>query len=332
MAITIQILPSGRKFVSEGNSNLLEAGLRSGLALGYGCSNGNCGECLAKIISGEVQKVRHHDYRISAESQASGYVLMCCNTAITDIVLEAPEASDSSEIPDQSITARVKSTVIVNDDVALIHLKTPRTNRLRFLAGQYVLLGGSNMPVAAHSISSCPCDDMNLHFQIPGLSGNEFSDHVFNQLQKGDTIDINGPQGDFVLNENSPRPLVFIAWHTGFGPVRSLIEHAMALDVTGDIHLAWIARNKNDRFLDNLCRSWNDAMDDFNYVPIDADLSDSAIDAESIFEKLNIKPGNLADFDFYIAGNSLLSDSCKKYLISNGLPVEQLRIDQLIHV
>lgn len=120
MTTAIQILPSGQKFISEGNSSLLEAGLHAGLALGYGCSNGNCGECLAKIISGEVQKVRHHDYRVSAASQASGFVLMCCNAAVTDIVLQAPEASSSSEIPSQSITARVKTTVIVNDDVALV--------------------------------------------------------------------------------------------------------------------------------------------------------------------------------------------------------------------
>lgn len=172
---------------------------------------------------------------------------------------------------------------------------------------------------------------MNLHFQIPRLSGDAFSDHVFNQMQKGDAVDITGPQGDFILNEDSPRSLVFITWHTGFGPVRSLIEHAMALDVAGDIHLAWITRNKNDRFLDNLCRSWNDAMDDFNYIPIDADLSGSVIDAGPIFERLNIKPDNLADHNFYIAGNDMLSDSCKKYLLSNGLPAEQLRIDPLVH-
>jgi len=37
MAAHIHILPSGREFISEGNSSLLEAGLCSGLRLGYGC-------------------------------------------------------------------------------------------------------------------------------------------------------------------------------------------------------------------------------------------------------------------------------------------------------
>jgi CDP-4-dehydro-6-deoxyglucose reductase len=331
MANNIKILPSGRQFISEGDSNILEAGLRSGLALGYGCSNGNCGECLAKITSGKVRKIRHHDYRISEAERASGHVLMCCNAAVTDVVLEATEAQTSDEIPQQQMTARVKSISIVNADVALVHLKTPRTNRLRFLAGQHVRLGGNNMPAATQSISSCPCDDMNLHFQIPRLCDDVFSDHIFNQLKKGDAVDINGPGGDFVLNEDSPRVLVFIAWHTGFAPVRSLIEHAMALELNQGIHLLWVAAEKKDRYLDNLCRSWADALDNFNYVPVDIDAVHGEMDADLIIKQLDIEADDLSDCDFYIAGNSTLLDACRKTLISSRLPDGQLSIDRIEH-
>ena len=99
MVAEVRILPSGRTFISEGNSNILAAGLSAGLALGYGCSNGNCGKCLAKIVSGDVEKIQHHDYHISPEKQASGHVLMCCNAAATDVVLEAPEAPGRFQPP-----------------------------------------------------------------------------------------------------------------------------------------------------------------------------------------------------------------------------------------
>ncbi|MGB5487254.1 MAG: 2Fe-2S iron-sulfur cluster-binding protein [Lysobacterales bacterium] len=301
MPAKITILPSGRSFPSERNSTLLEAGLHSGLALGYGCSNGNCGECVAKIVSGEVRKVRHHDYMINEEKSISGHVLMCCNSAVTDVVLEASEAQSSKEIPRQQITAKVKSIEIFNNDVALLHLKTPRSRRLRFLAGQQVRVSGDLLPTATLPISSCPCDDMNLHFQIPRLTSNEFSDHVFNHLKKGDAINIDGPQGDFVLNENSPRSLVFIAWHTGFAPVKSLIEHAMSLEKANSMQLVWMARSKNDRYQDNLCRSWQDAFENFFYLPIDADLGDAKISTPSILKLLNIKTVDMDKYDFYIA-------------------------------
>jgi CDP-4-dehydro-6-deoxyglucose reductase len=291
MTVTVKILPSGREFVAEGKSTLLEAGLSAGLALGYGCSNGNCGKCLAKVVSGEVKQVKHSDFRMDPDKRASGHILMCAHTAMTDVIIEAPEAS-SREIPQQHITAKVRSISFVNDNVALVHLKTPRTDRLRFLAGQQVQLGGNGLPVASYSISSCPCDDMNLHFQIPEHSQDEFSHFVFNKLKKGDAVDVTGPQGDFVLDEDSARPLVFIAWHTGFAPIRSLIEHAMALDEAETMHLAWLARNKEDRYQDNLCRSWEDALDNFVYVPFDADITAKEVfDAGLMLKQLNIESG-----------------------------------------
>jgi CDP-4-dehydro-6-deoxyglucose reductase len=249
---------------------------------------------------------------------------MCCNTASTDVTLEAPEALSSSEIPQQQITAKVRSIEIVNNNVALLHLKTPRTNRLRFLAGQHVQLGGNNMPTGTQPISSCPCDDMNLHFQVPALPGDELSDYIFKQLRKGNPVEINGPGGDFVLDENSPRPLVFIAWHTGFGPIRSLIEHAMALETAQSMHLVWITDSKEDRYQDNLCRSWQDAFDNFFYVPVDNDSSDEGLNVASIFEHLDIRPDDLPNHDFYVAGNETLLNACQQILPPDRLKTTPL--------
>ena len=312
MPSTIKILPGGRSFPSEGNSTLLEAGLRSGLALGYGCSNGNCGECLARIVSGEVKKVRHHDYVISEEKKISNHVLMCCHSAVTDVVLEAPEAQSSEEIPHQQITARVRGIELVNNDVALLHLKTPRSQRLRFLAGQFVRLGGDGLPIASHAIASCPCDDMNLHFQIPLRAGDKFTDLVFKELKRGDKIRVEGPSGNFVLNEKTVRSLVFIAWHTGFAPVRSLVEHAMALELPGSMKLVWMTRNKKDRYQDNLCRSWRDAFDDFDYLPVDVNIDDESLNTESLLELLEIRPVDMDNHDFYVAGNKTLINAFEK--------------------
>jgi len=332
MTARVRLLPSGHTFVSEGQCNLLEAGLRSGLALGYGCSNGNCGKCLAKIVSGEVKKIQAHDYSISPEKAASGHILMCCNTALTDVVLEAPEAQGTDEIPRQQLTAKVRNIQIVNADVALLHLKTPRTQRLRFLAGQQVQLGGNAMPVASHSVGSCPCDDMHLHFQIPLLRNDAFSAYVFNDLKKGDRVEVNGPDGDFVLDEDSPRALVFIAWHTGFAPVRSLIEQAMALELAAGIQLVWLTTTPQDRYLDNLCRSWEDAFDDFSYSPIDTEIRDGYVDIYNILiNRLHIDSNKLDDYNFYVAGQQSLLDACRTTLLENGLPAAQLSLDSLIH-
>jgi CDP-4-dehydro-6-deoxyglucose reductase len=332
MTKQVRILPSGHCFKSEGNSNLLEAGLSAGLRLEYGCSNGNCGRCLARIVSGDVEKTRHFDFRVGEAKKISGHVLMCCHKALSNVVLEAHEASSSNEIPSQQISAKVKSINVVNNDVALVHLRTPRSNRLRFLAGQHVQLGGNGVPGGLKSVGSCPCDDMHLHFQVPRLEGDDFSDYVFGQLEAGDRLDIEGPSGDFILDENSSRSLVFIAWRTGFAPVRSLIEQAMALELAESIHLIWVAENKQDRYLDNLCRSWAGALDDFYYVPVDVDVSDgTVIEYRGIIEHLNIEREQLVEHEFYIAGNELLVNACSEDILARGLDPTLLNVDELLH-
>src|SRR5512135_75578 len=136
MSAHVQVRPSAREFFVDGNDSLLEAALRAGLSLDYGCSIGSCGKCKARIVSGQVQRTRHSDYALTAAEKVAGVVLMCCNTALTDLVIEAREAHGAADMPLQSIDARVRSVSPLGDDVRLLHLQTPRSNRLRFLAGQ----------------------------------------------------------------------------------------------------------------------------------------------------------------------------------------------------
>ncbi|HET7833569.1 MAG TPA: 2Fe-2S iron-sulfur cluster-binding protein, partial [Gallionella sp.] len=57
-AAQVTVLPSKHDFLVEGHDTLLEAAIRSGIPLNYGCSGGNCGLCKARVISGEVKKTR----------------------------------------------------------------------------------------------------------------------------------------------------------------------------------------------------------------------------------------------------------------------------------
>ena len=90
MAAHIRVFPSEHEFFLEGNDSILEAALRAGLALNYGCSNGNCGLCKAKILSGQVKKIRPHDYVISAAEKAQGYELLCVNARQSRISQSRP--------------------------------------------------------------------------------------------------------------------------------------------------------------------------------------------------------------------------------------------------
>jgi CDP-4-dehydro-6-deoxyglucose reductase len=329
MTAHVQVKPSGREFFVDGNDSLLEAALRAGLSLDYGCSIGSCGKCKARILSGEVQKTRHSDYPLTAAEKHAGVVLMCCNTAVVDLVIEAREAHGAADMPLQSIEAKVKAVDPLGDDMRLLHLQTPRTNRLRFLAGQSVSLSLADGAAASAPVASCPCDDRNLQFHIRRRAGDAFAERVFAGLRGGDTVRVDGPRGEFVLNEESHRPLIFIAGDTGFAPVKSLIEHAMALDAAEALHLYWIA-SATGHYLDNLCRSWSDALDNFRYTPLTPEgaLAEEAVVQRALGQVLQDHP-RLSEHDIYVAGPEPLANAAEYLLLEGGLPRAQLSVSAL---
>src|SRR5574341_182103 len=317
MSAHVQVKPSGHEFLVDGNDSLLEAALRAGLALDYGCSSGSCGKCRARVVSGQVRRLRHSDYAFSAVEKAAGAVLMCCHTAATDLIIEAREAHGAADMPLQAIDARVKAVSPMCEDMRLLHLQTPRSNRLRFLAGQSVRLSLGGGVAASFPLASCPCDERNLHFHVRRRAGDAFAERVFAGLKGVETVRVEGPRGEFVLDEASTRPLVFVAFDTGFAPVKSLIEHAMALDAAESLHLYWIAAGEGGHYLDNLCRSWSDALDNFRYVPLNT---------ESVLGPLLRDHPRLAECDVYVAGPAAAVHAAEFALLEQGLPRAQLRL------
>ena len=330
MTAHVQIKPSGHEFFVDGNDTLLEAALRAGLALDYGCSIGSCGECKARIVSGQVQRTRHSDYPLTAAEKNAGVVLMCCTTAVGDLVIEAHEAHGTAEMPQQMIEARVKAISPIADDMRLLHLQTPRTRRLRFLAGQSVALTLPGGPMASFPLASCPCDDRNLQFHVRRRAGNPFAECVFDGLKEADTVRVEGPQGQFVLDENSPRPLIFIVWETGFPPVKSLIEHATALDGAETLSLYWLAATETGRYYDNLCRAWSDALDNFRYIPLT--LRGGGPDEGTMLDALRTilqRHPRMEESDVYVAGPQALTETAVRWLPERGLPRAQLFVNTL---
>jgi CDP-4-dehydro-6-deoxyglucose reductase len=325
MSAQATVIPSGHEFFVEGAESILEAGLRGGLALNYGCSNGNCGLCKTRVISGETRKIKHHDYSLSEAEKGLGYILGCSHTAISDVVLEADEAQGISDIPDQTIALKVKKIEHPDAEVLIVSARTPRTSRLRFLAGQRATLSIDNVGSGFYPIASCPCDDMNLQFHIALDSDDPVSAYLADAGRSNDLLTLQGPSGSFVLDENSPNSLVFIAEGIGFASIKGLIEHAMALDVAEKIILFWIADSEENHYLNNLCRAWNDALDNFEYVPL-TDASGDNLENQ-IMQRL--KPNDPASFDYYLCGGDGVRARLQHFTERTGIPQNQVSFEAI---
>ena len=320
----VTLRPSGHQYTVEGRDSLLQAGMRAGLKLNYGCGNGSCGMCKVRVTSGQVARTLHTDYPLSETERAQGYVLACAHTAASaEITIESLEAGGPEDIPQQTVVANVRALRELAPDTLLLHLQTPRTHRLRFLAGQGATLGlniGSDTH-ARHAIASCPCDDRNLHFYIPRDAEDPVAEALFaGRVKAGDAVTLWGPDGQFVLAEG-PHPLVFAACDTGFAPIKSLIEHALSLDAAPSIALFWLATRADGHFMANQTRAWSEALDAF-----EVSLSTHSSAATGASQMANAIRADQFDIDcaYYIAGPQAFVDRLVADLLAAGVPASRL--------
>jgi CDP-4-dehydro-6-deoxyglucose reductase len=315
MSAHVTIQPSGHEFFVEGNDTLLEAALRNGISLNYGCSNGNCGDCRARVVSGEVKKVHAHDYVLKQAEKDAGVVLLCSYAPVNDVVIEANVAG-ARDIPVQQLAAKVKSVEVFNPQIAALHILAPRSQRLRFLGGQNIQVGFGGVS-GRYAIASCPCEDRHIEVHIPRRSGDAFADALFAKLSANDSVEVEGPYGEFVLDEDSPRPVIFLAFGAGFAPIKSLIQHAMSLELAESMDLHWLA-DAAGHYQDNLCRAWTDALDNFNYVP-----HAPTDDLEALLESIVVDYPDLHRFDVYAAGTAAQLEQARERFVRAGLPGER---------
>ena len=322
IAPSVQIIPSGHEFLIEGGDTVLEAATRSGLNVNYGCNDRKCGGCKARLISGEVVETQTPGYKLSTHEQKMGYVLMCCNTAITDLTLEAGEVVNPDDLPEQTLETKISGLQQLNDETVLLHLRAASSENFRFLAGQKARLLLEKGAKLTRSIISCPCDGQNLYFIIQKQREDQQGASFYDELQVGQKIELIGPKGQFVLQNMSTNPSLFIADDSGFAPVKSLVEHAISIDRIKAFHLYRHGSANSPSYYHNLCRSWKDAFDNFSY----RNLQPSS-DAHAIAETITSDNLDLSKFDTYIAGSQEFTDVIKSALAEHGLPTERLRVE-----
>ena len=278
-------------------------------------------------MAGEVARTMPTDCPVTDLERAQGVVLACAHTAASsELTLETLEASGPADIAPQSLVATVRAVKPLGVDTLELHLQTPRTHRLRFLAGQAVtlgLVGADGEDVAAtYPVASCPCDDRNLHFYVPRRDDDPLALRLFDgAVRAGAAMGVRGPLGDFVLADGA-RPLVFAACDTGFAPVKSLIEHAMSLDAAPSMSLFWLATRPDGHFMGNLCRAWTEALDGFETTLLDGE--DPGAGARQMAEAMRADLFEV-DCDFYLAGPPAFVDGLGGALQRAGVPPRQVR-------
>ncbi len=264
----ITIDPSRHQFDVEPGNTLLRAALDAGINLPYGCRNGACGACKGRVVSGQVDRGDYTDGALSDEEVAQGYALFCCARPLSDLVIACREVGAVRDIPIRTMPCRVQRMVLLAPDVMLLQLKLPASERLQYLAGQYIDILLRDGRRRSFSIANAPQDDDCLELHIRQVPGGHFTRHVFETMQERDILRIDGPHGCFYLREERNKPIILLAGGTGFAPIKALIEHAWHQNTQRQMVLYWGARDRAGLYMQALAETWTAERDDIHYVPV----------------------------------------------------------------
>ncbi|MBV8502823.1 MAG: CDP-6-deoxy-delta-3,4-glucoseen reductase [Paucibacter sp.] len=271
MNFKIQVQPAGREYTTEGDETLLQAAIRQGIGLPYGCKDGACGSCKSKLLEGKVVHGTHQPKTLTPDEEANGFVLTCCARPQTDCTLEARTVPGAGEFPVLKLPCRVISIEKPASDVAVLRLQLAAQQNFQFHAGQYVefiLRDGArrsySMANAPHLLGTPPAVELHIRH----MPGGKFTDHVFGALKEKDILRMEGPFGSFFLREDSDKPMVLLASGTGFAPIKAIIERMQHLGLTRPAVLYWGVRKEADLYLKSWAEEAAAAMPNLTFIPV----------------------------------------------------------------
>ena len=203
MSFKIRVPASGHEFTAEENETILEAAIRHGVGLPYGCRNGACGKCAGEVISGETAYDTDALRAMAKKEFEAEKTLFCQACATSDLEIKVREIVKSSDIEIKTLPCRVDKMELLTHDVMLLKLKLPETERMQFMAGQYLEILLKDGKRRAFSIANAPHDDAYIELHIRHVPDGHFGDFVFDGLKEKTLLRIEGPLGSYFLREDS---------------------------------------------------------------------------------------------------------------------------------
>jgi CDP-4-dehydro-6-deoxyglucose reductase len=334
MSFTATVQPAGRSFTVERDEPVLQAAIRQGVGLPYGCKDGACGSCKSRLLEGRVIHGAHQAKALSADEEAAGLMLTCCAIPQTDVIIEARSVPGAGQFAVRKMPSRVLSITRPAPDVAVLMMQLPANDPLRYHAGQYIeflLRDGARRSYSMANAPHTQTDKPVIELHLRHMPGGQFTDHVFGALKEKDILRIEGPFGSFFLREDSPKPIVLLASGTGFAPIKAIVEHLQFKASTRPVVLYWGCRSKADLYLHDWTLAAAQQMPSLRYVPVLSEprTEDAWTGRTGLVHRAVMADWpDLSGHQVYACGAPIMVESAQRDLVAQcGLPAEEFYAD-----
>jgi Na+-transporting NADH:ubiquinone oxidoreductase subunit F len=186
-------------------------------------------------------------------------------------------------------------------------------------------------------MASAPANDgimtLNVKLALPTY-GNTLglgSSYLFN-VDVGDVFEINGPHGEFVINDNTDREIVFVGAGSGIAPLKSLVEQVIK-ERRQRISLWYGVRDFTDiihqDYFDNLAKNnrnfqWRLSLSNASTTHWQGL---TGYIQHHLFTGYLNKHNAINNIDFYLCGPKAMMDETQQRLEKLGVTSNQIKRD-----
>lgn len=269
-------LSGGEEFDCPPDRSILEACLIAGIPAPYNCRSGECGECIARLVSGDFVELPGADPAIFDDKQREdGMLLTCLCYPRSDLEL-AIDLRSETQLPIREVDGTIRS--LRHHGPNIVEIVVSPSSPVDYRPGQYFewILPGIT-PNRAYSAANPPGGD-EIEFHLRLYEGGGVSSLVRKGgLVAGDPIRLRGPYGTFQMTDDEHRPAIMIAGSTGLAPIKAMLGEAFGRGSKRKISFFYGARSHADLYHLDTFLEWESQFPNFSFFPT---LSDEPAGSE----------------------------------------------------
>lgn len=248
----------GQTYPAQQNDTVLDVLLRAKVEVPYSCKEGICQTCLMRRSDGMPPSTAQKGVRDTLCAQ--GYFLACLYWPDEDVHIGLAD--------EQDLFGHAQVTAIEPLAERIVRLRLETSTPIYYHAGQHINLQHPDGSLRSYSLASVPSLDHGLELHIQAMENGHVSGWVCGELQAGDHVEFQGPNGDcFYLPGREDQPLLMIATGTGLAPLWGIVRDALHVGHRGDIHLYHGSGHATGLYLQQELRRLSRDSGCFHYHP-----------------------------------------------------------------
>jgi propane monooxygenase reductase component len=332
MSHEVELSPGGEVFKVADGETILDAALRQGINLQYGCRHGNCSTCKYLVEDGDVDFGRASAYSLPDSERDDGYALLCCAKPLSDLLIRdnrRPDARAKPFLRPAEQTGSVSACTQLTDELWEMRVALPTP--LTFYAGQFAELGlgdGDARIWRSYSMASAPASASTLSFLLKRIQGGAFSGRL-DTLGVGAPVTVRGPFGSSYLRDGE-RPVLMCAIGSGLSPVLAMLRDAAGRGDPRAFTVFYGARRPGDLPYREEFTALAARLN-LRHVPtLDGLQSDDPWTGAvgTVTQAIQRDIDNARPYDAYLCGAPPMCDTVGRLLLAKGLPEHQLFFDR----